>query len=315
MGFILNTPTLIFDSYVTDLLRFKSTIIDRILPHSDSPPRLPSHFDYARSESITSLNSIVGTSRNAASVLESPSSGAHTPGIGPANEPEDLDSLPIAARFASPMMGHSANASTVSIDALGPRQRGGSVDTSNTTHTFASQPHRDDVTAPSTRSSTDLEQAEANDETIRIRSKQKYTPIWNKSKGSSVQVAGGPASETSKKPDRHPKQAVKDLEHDRSHKTFGKLKKRLPSVSSTTSTSEGLHGMTLTQPPAPEQLPHDLQVILETLGGPVLQGHVQMADMLRQRYEEQFPIVRSLADVFVANVCRAPCLWFLSYIH
>ena len=53
---------------------------------------------------------------------------------------------------------------------------------------------------------------------------------------------------------------------------------------------------------APHLLPEDLRKCLEVLEGVILNGHVTLCDGLRKRYEEQYPLVRSLADVFVSNV-------------
>lgn len=53
---------------------------------------------------------------------------------------------------------------------------------------------------------------------------------------------------------------------------------------------------------APHQLPEDLRVCLEVVESGVLDGHVRLSEGLRKRYEEQYPLVRSLADVFVTNV-------------
>lgn len=53
---------------------------------------------------------------------------------------------------------------------------------------------------------------------------------------------------------------------------------------------------------APHQLPEDLRVCLEVIESGVLDGHMKLSDGLRKRYEEQYPLVRSLADVFVSNV-------------
>lgn len=53
---------------------------------------------------------------------------------------------------------------------------------------------------------------------------------------------------------------------------------------------------------APHQLPEDLRVCLEVVESGVLDGHMKLSDGLRKRYEEQYPLVRSLADVFVSNV-------------
>lgn len=53
---------------------------------------------------------------------------------------------------------------------------------------------------------------------------------------------------------------------------------------------------------APHQLPEDLRLCLEVIDGGVLDGHKKLCDALRKRYEDQFPLVRSLADVFVVHV-------------
>ncbi|THH14343.1 hypothetical protein EW146_g5975 [Bondarzewia mesenterica] len=52
---------------------------------------------------------------------------------------------------------------------------------------------------------------------------------------------------------------------------------------------------------APHQLPDDLRLCLETIEQSILEGHLKLSDGLRKRYDEQYPLVRSLADVFVAN--------------
>ncbi|KAG6376435.1 Dbl-like domain-containing protein [Boletus reticuloceps] len=51
----------------------------------------------------------------------------------------------------------------------------------------------------------------------------------------------------------------------------------------------------------PHLLPEDLRVCLEVIESGVLDGHVKLSEGLRKRYEEQYPLVRSLADVFVSN--------------
>ena len=53
---------------------------------------------------------------------------------------------------------------------------------------------------------------------------------------------------------------------------------------------------------APHQIPDDLRQCLEVIEDSILAGHVKLNDGLRKRYDEQYPLVRSLADVFVANV-------------
>ena len=52
----------------------------------------------------------------------------------------------------------------------------------------------------------------------------------------------------------------------------------------------------------PHQLPDDLRQCLEVFEDSILAGHLKLSEGLRKRYDEQYPLVRSLADVFVANV-------------
>ena len=54
----------------------------------------------------------------------------------------------------------------------------------------------------------------------------------------------------------------------------------------------------------PNQLPEDLRKCLEVLENGIYNGHLTLSEGLRKRYEEQYPLVRSLADVFVSNVSR-----------
>ena len=66
---------------------------------------------------------------------------------------------------------------------------------------------------------------------------------------------------------------------------------------STTGPDAIIHGAV---PPA--QLPEDLRKCLEVIEGGILEGHIRLSEGLRKRYEDQYPLVRSLADVFVSNV-------------
>ena len=51
------------------------------------------------------------------------------------------------------------------------------------------------------------------------------------------------------------------------------------------------------------QLPEDLRVCLEVIENDLLESHVRLSEALKKRYDEQYPLVRSLADIFVRNVC------------
>jgi hypothetical protein len=57
---------------------------------------------------------------------------------------------------------------------------------------------------------------------------------------------------------------------------------------------------------APRQIPDDLRQCLKVIEERILSGHVKFSECLRKRYNEQYPLVRSLADVFMANVRYLP---------
>ena len=52
---------------------------------------------------------------------------------------------------------------------------------------------------------------------------------------------------------------------------------------------------------SPHQLPDNLRLCLEGIEG-ILGDHLKLIKILRKRYNEQYPLVRSLADVFIDNV-------------
>ncbi len=52
---------------------------------------------------------------------------------------------------------------------------------------------------------------------------------------------------------------------------------------------------------APHQLPDDLRLCLEGIES-ILEDHLKLIGALRKRYKEQYPLVRTLADVFMNNV-------------
>lgn len=61
----------------------------------------------------------------------------------------------------------------------------------------------------------------------------------------------------------------------------------------------------------PRQLPEDLRTCLEVIDGGVFDGHRRLSEALKRRYDDQYPLVRSLADVFVSNVSCLP--YFVSF--
>lgn len=74
---------------------------------------------------------------------------------------------------------------------------------------------------------------------------------------------------------------------------FGRSESRNVSGSSTSSTKSQL-----------PTLPDDLERVLTVLANGILEGHIKLAAALRRRYENQYPLVRSLADVFTSHVSQ-----------
>lgn len=52
----------------------------------------------------------------------------------------------------------------------------------------------------------------------------------------------------------------------------------------------------------PVTLPDDLEQVLTVVSTGIMEGHIKQIDALRERYNEQFPLVRSLANVFTSHV-------------
>jgi hypothetical protein len=53
---------------------------------------------------------------------------------------------------------------------------------------------------------------------------------------------------------------------------------------------------------APHQIPADLRQCLEVIEDSILEGHIKLSEGLRKRYDGQYPLVRTFADIFVAYV-------------
>ncbi|KAN0133520.1 hypothetical protein V8E53_008688 [Lactarius tabidus] len=62
-----------------------------------------------------------------------------------------------------------------------------------------------------------------------------------------------------------------------------------------------LHPHSTSPVASPHQLPDDLRQCLEVIEDRILAGNLKLSEGLRKRYDEQYPLVRSLADVVVAN--------------
>ncbi|EPQ58225.1 DH domain-containing protein [Gloeophyllum trabeum ATCC 11539] len=91
-------------------------------------------------------------------------------------------------------------------------------------------------------------------------------------------------------------QSEKEKEQERKNATGSKGVLRKLKKSSTSPDSIVIEGAV-----PPHQLPEDLRRCLEVIESSIIEGHQKLSEGLRKRYDEQYPLVRSLADVFVSN--------------
>lgn len=273
--------------YVQELIKMKDTFIDPLLhpysiPAAASTPNLD--YDYYRAES-------------------------------PFESTEDLP--PIAARFMSPTPSsqHPPRTSATSPRPAGaPANDGGSF--TDEEEEIQDQPGQlyGDMRRPST---TDATRRDHPRSPYRIQA----TRSTGRASGTSVTIPFPSRSHTSLPPaPRHQpsisttslgrqsayiERSERERDRDRDRKysqgqtespnNRGMLRKLRRSQT----TADGVLGNAL----APHQLPEDLRICLQAIDSDgVFAGHGRLAEALRKRYEEQFPLVRSLADVFVSNV-------------
>lgn len=75
------------------------------------------------------------------------------------------------------------------------------------------------------------------------------------------------------------------------------------------------NGLTFPGGVPPHALPEDLRKCLEVIENGILLGHLHLSEALRKRYDEQYPLVRSLADVFVTNVSTTSIKMSMAKLH
>ena len=175
-----------------------------------------------------------------------------------------------------------------------------------------------------------LEAAEANDETIRVKPNGKYSALSNGRPSDQDPQSLGSGKQNSRSHHSLPpppkgfgnglsnrihhsfsnkhsrfslRPAGRDDEGEEPRPTatesssrpnkLQKHKQRMPSASSALDSMDE---------PVQLEIPADLKIILETLSQGVLDGHLNLATQLRKRYDDQYPLVRSLTDIFIANV-------------
>ena len=134
------------------------------------------------------------------------------------------------------------------------------------------------------------------------RSHQSLPPPPRKGPSASTTSLGRQSFlETDKDRDREKMMA---LGQDRSSTTTPNTAARLARKLRKPGGGPGLSGLVEGDGVPPHMLPEDLRKCLEVLDGGVLKGHLTLCEGLKKRYDEQYPLVRSLADVFIKNVSR-----------
>ncbi|KAG6814317.1 hypothetical protein H0H92_013442 [Tricholoma furcatifolium] len=261
------------ERYVQELIKMKDTFIDPLLhPFSTPAPSLPSSstpnldYDYYRADSPTE-------------------SGDHLP--------------PIAARFMTPSPSGPppsvATSFTTRIKDT-PNIDGESLETDEEDED-PSRPYNKRVTSPVSnsdhprspyRGSTSTKtygRAAGTSVPFPSRSHFSLPPPPRNQMASSTHSLGRQSVIVDKERER------KNSQNDPQKGVLRKFKK------STTTTPATVLGGVL----APHQIPEDLRRCLEVIDSGVLDGHKRLSDALKKRYDDQYPLVRSLADVFVSN--------------
>ncbi|KAF8580887.1 Dbl homology domain-containing protein [Ramaria rubella] len=254
------------ERYVVELLKLKETFIDPLLhPYATSPvasPTLPDGDDYYSLRMDTT------------------------------SPQESLDHLPIAARFLSPSPFEGsqtpppAGSGTPVID-------GDSVDSDEEDDRMGKgyNAHINDTAAKLNHPRSPYRARNASNATSRngktvpfpSRSHQSLPPPPRPNQNAASTASLGRQSYVGPSPADDRK-----LTATPAQRVFRKLKK------------------SYTGPPPenaipPHLLPDDLRRCLEVIEAGILNGHLVLSDGLRKRYDEQYPLVRSLADVFVSN--------------
>lgn len=273
--------------YVNDLLKMKETFIEPLLhPYASPPPTSPSPYDYDQ--------------------YASPHTRVDFPH-------ESVEVLPIAARFMSPTGFHSDGTSGVTPETKSLAPTTPNIDDESgesemeDDHLPDLQSNRANVSAkhshprsPYRAGSAPAGKSSRVKESVPFpsRSHGSLPPIqrMNQVNASSQSLGrqSGPERERERERERD-----KDRERKDSAKTTPTVHSRLlRKVKQSQTHPDG----SLTTAVPPHLLPEDLRICLEVIESGVLDGHVKLSEGLKKRYEEQYPLVRSLADVFVSSV-------------
>lgn len=254
------------ERYVQELEKTKEFFLDLLLhPHRFSPPGSPGGVHAATLAALEGRSTKKGRK-------EAPSSSAR-----PFTSPSQVtvsNELPIASRFLSVSSGLRESGD-------GPY---GSIDAAAISHAAAQKnagsrsPYSTGLTAGPTPPTRPRSSGGSNN-----------TPITPVVGSSSSNLASQPAK----------KGHIKEKSGSKEETTAKRWSQRRSKGLSGSSFSSSQIGYDLTNGQGLGiTLPPPLRAVLEVIDNGILEGHALLSEALRIRYEEQWPLVRSLADVF-----------------
>lgn len=295
--------------YVLDLIKLKGTFIDILIPPEakDQPHVLPDTLLPTWSRQSDSSSSLASPTFDKARIPSSRSVSRATTAA------DDVDHLPIAAQFSTVRSMTSAqdlgegndNPRQLQSDLheSPPRRQGGThedgVDVDATIRISRTYHYLATGQPPTGREDENAEGVQ--------HSGKSLPPARRPSMGlHSGHFDASPAQNfirlPSSKPSRHSLNAFMPATSPTRHSRLSSnIRKRISSVTSSADTD------------SPLVVPEDLRIVLQVIGNSILKGHLALSDALRKRYDEQYPLVRSLADIFIEHV-RA-CFSFASSVN
>ncbi|KAG6333122.1 hypothetical protein ID866_5962 [Astraeus odoratus] len=275
------------ERYVNELQKMKETFVDPLLhPYASPPPTSPTPYDYDEYS--------IAPSRFEATQ-------------------DSIDALPpIAARFMSPSgfrsEGPSAQApETKSLATTTPNIDGESVDSDDdeADHTLGPQGNRTKFAAKHSHPRSPYRTGSV--ATGRNGKVKESVPFPSRSHVTIPAAQRERINQGAMSTHSLGRQSV--AEHDRDRDGDRDKDRQRKDSAKTTQTARVLRKFkrSQTQPDvmqgtvAPHLLPEDLRICMEVIESGILEGHIKLSEGLRKRYDEQHPLVRSLADVFVSN--------------
>lgn len=300
----MNESDTLVRRYVLDLIKMKETFIDKLIQveTEEAPEVLAEALLPTQSRHSDSSTSVGSPS------TENPMPCANRSLSATSTYDEDASRLPIAARF-------STGRSTPSVRDLsfGNDQDPVLESVRIFSDTRGSPPHR----------RADLQEDGIDpDATVRIKRAYHFLSRRRSEEERDDVNRMIPCHNPGSSPSRHlSDQALSTVTHP-----YGCLAHRRP-ILDPSYRSPHLHRQNSTSPPAAASrlafsirkrissasfssdlggnraaLPEDFRIVLQVIGEKLLKGHVALSDALRKRYNEQYPLVRGLADVFIEHV-------------